>query len=385
MKFLQKQKIFKVIMLALLLFICLNINLKVNAADRGEIQFGNVYSYTLEEANESDVYEFTINQKGYVKYTLKYNTKLKYFLGIYSKTETGNLELIREDEIYSYKETLDGYMTQSVYGVRIPAGNYVIKLYSQATSANRYEYSLNFAYTPEGPEAETEFNDKAVNANEISFDNTIIGNMGYDKDVDYYKINVPGSGFLSTEFEHYVESDYKVYLYQLKSTGELSEIANMNVDFTGQASGDYVNENIGTYYVTSGTYYLRVEQWTGYSAIDFQVHKCSSADYKLKTSFKINRVSLSRVFLSAKNVKKKSIKLVWSYDAQADKYQIVYATNKRFKGKKTCYSNKLSKKIKKLKKNKTYYIKVRSMAYDESLGKVVYGKFSKIKKVKIKK
>lgn len=69
----------------------------------------------------------------------------------------------------------------------------------------------------------------------------------------------------------------------------------------------------------------------------------------------------------------------------AEGYQIVYATNSKFtKGKKTVNVTKTSKDITKLKKGKTYYVKVRAYKKD-STGKKVYGKYSKVKKVRIKK
>ena len=66
-------------------------------------------------------------------------------------------------------------------------------------------------------------------------------------------------------------------------------------------------------------------------------------------------------------------------------YQITYATDSKFKkNKKNVNMTSTSKTINKLKKGKTYYVKVRAYAKD-SKGKKVYGSYSKVKKVKIKK
>lgn len=64
-------------------------------------------------------------------------------------------------------------------------------------------------------------------------------------------------------------------------------------------------------------------------------------------------------------------------------YQVAYATNKKFKKKKTKKFSKTSVTLKKLKKKKKYYVKVR--AYKKSGKKVVYGSWSKVKSIKIKK
>lgn len=69
----------------------------------------------------------------------------------------------------------------------------------------------------------------------------------------------------------------------------------------------------------------------------------------------------------------------------ADGYQLVYATNKKFtQSKKMVTMKSTSKTISKLKKGKTYYVKVRAYTKD-SKGKKIYGKYSGVKKVKIKK
>lgn len=77
------------------------------------------------------------------------------------------------------------------------------------------------------------------------------------------------------------------------------------------------------------------------------------------------------------------IYLKWKKVAGAKGYQLQYATSKKFKAKKTKSTTKTKYTVKKLKKKKTYYVRVR--AYTISNGKKVYGKWSSVKKVKIKK
>ena len=83
--------------------------------------------------------------------------------------------------------------------------------------------------------------------------------------------------------------------------------------------------------------------------------------------------------------KKTSIKVSWKKVSGVAAYQIQYSTSKNFKKAKTVEvsAKSASKVLKKLKKNKTYYIRVR--AYKMNGRKKVYGKWSKVKKVKIKK
>ena len=81
--------------------------------------------------------------------------------------------------------------------------------------------------------------------------------------------------------------------------------------------------------------------------------------------------------------KKGRLKLLLGKVTGAKGYQLQYALNKKFKKKKSIQTKKTKYTIKKLKKKKTYYIRVR--AYKMNGKKKVYGKWSTVKKVKIRK
>ena len=111
----------------------------------------------------------------------------------------------------------------------------------------------------------------------------------------------------------------------------------------------------------------------------------ANAGKKQSTSSKTVKVKApSKVKLtSAKNGKGKKLTVKWKKVTGAKGYQLQYAMNKKFKKKKSVQTKKTKYTIKKLKKKKTYYIRVR--AYKMNGRKKVYGKWSTVKKVKIKK
>ena len=94
---------------------------------------------------------------------------------------------------------------------------------------------------------------------------------------------------------------------------------------------------------------------------------------------KPNQIIIKKI----RNLKKKRIVVKWKKDAKAKGYEIQYGTSKKFAKAKKLYRKSCSDNIKKIKKKKTYYIKARAYKLD---GKTkVYGKWSLIKKVVIKK
>lgn len=87
----------------------------------------------------------------------------------------------------------------------------------------------------------------------------------------------------------------------------------------------------------------------------------------------------------AKNTKAKTINLIWKNVKGAKGYEVQSSFDKIFKkNKKTTTSTKINCKLSKLKKSKTYYVRVRAFNIDLD-GDRVYGKWSAVKKVKIKK
>lgn len=101
---------------------------------------------------------------------------------------------------------------------------------------------------------------------------------------------------------------------------------------------------------------------------------------------KWTKVSVKKTELkTVKNTSGKKMQVTVKKAAGADGYQIIYSTDKNFKKNvKKVTMTSTSKTIKNLEKGKTYYVKV--CAYEkDSTGAKVYGKYSKVKTVKIKK
>lgn len=127
--------------------------------------------------------------------------------------------------------------------------------------------------------------------------------------------------------------------------------------------------------LTAGkTYYYQVKPYLG--------KKEGSASKKVSAKPVPTKVAIS----SVKNSGAKTVAVKWKKVSGASGYEIYSATSKNGKYKKVATVKKggtTSCKNTKLKKGKTYYYKVR--AYCTVNGKKVYGKYSEVKSVKVKK
>ena len=96
---------------------------------------------------------------------------------------------------------------------------------------------------------------------------------------------------------------------------------------------------------------------------------------------------LGTAISSLSNKKGRKLTVRWFRDSNAKGYEVQYATNSKFtKNKKTkmVYGNTGSVTLKKLKKKKTYYVRVRSYNVTGD-GKIVYSGWSTKRKIKIKR
>ena len=109
--------------------------------------------------------------------------------------------------------------------------------------------------------------------------------------------------------------------------------------------------------------------------------KCDYTLYAKWTKVNVAKVSIT----SAKNSKSKQILLKYKKISGIKGYEISYSTDKKFKRAVTRKNTtKTSYTISKLKKGKTYYVRIRAYKVD-STGKKVYGKYTSVKKVKVSK
>ena len=125
-----------------------------------------------------------------------------------------------------------------------------------------------------------------------------------------------------------------------------------------------------------------IGNYTGRTTVTFKI-KSSSSDDSGSGSGSGNGTLKKPVIKSAVNKKGKKIKVTWGAQSGVTGYQVRYQTGKTVKTAKVKKPAAVTKTLTKLKKGKTYTIKVRS--YKTSAGSTTYSKWSKAKKVKVKK
>lgn len=162
--------------------------------------------------------------------------------------------------------------------------------------------------------------------------------------------------------EHY----NNVQFYLLDADGS-------SIDYLGNDS-DYPDTEYfkGTYEkkLSAGTYFIKIVRGNKGGKYTFSVNE---------KPVEISRATIKSV---KRNGKKATVKI--KKVTEASGYEVVYSLSKSFPAGKTKVVNtsKTSVVLKKLKKNKPYYVKVR--AYKIESGYKYYGDYSSVKKIKKK-
>lgn len=200
---------------------------------------------------------------------------------------------------------------------------------------------------------------------------------------DAFVFSVPAKGKVKIRLE--AEDSYYVgynsmYLYRSSNLDDPIGDSYLSCSNDGYSSGG------GYYYCeytanlsSAGTYYLAVKY--GFYDLDY-----FDGSYDIRVTY---TPSFSNTSLSKVSAKKKAFNAKWKKCSNVSGYQLQYSTKKNMKSAKT-YTFKgnktTSKTVSKLKKKKTYYVRVRTYKTVKINGKnkTYYGKWSSKKAVKTK-
>lgn len=331
------------------------------------------YCANLNSSNDVDYYHFVMDRTGYFDITFsipEVDAKIK---------DGWNVTVFAEDsEVNSFVATSN--VTTRPYAFK-QGTNIFVKVesrYHDSNYAPTYtEYNLKINATTSAL-WEQESNDSMQEASSINLKETYSGTTYITGDVDYYKVQITGKGFVtifldSNDLSENLGDGYDLSVYNSSNAKLYS-----NTCITSKSNAKL--------YLSPGAYYLRIEDHNKYSSPSvYSVYKLR-ADFALAA--KPGKVAIKSVkgttykyyFSTFDNIsyRLKSVKNVSGY-------QIQISTNKKFnKNKTTVFSADIKGTIgSELVKKKKYYIRARAY-YETPLGAKTYGKWSNIKYVKTK-
>ena len=332
------------------------------------IKGNTAYYGHLYHKADVDYFKYTVAKDGYFNIDfrptdLTKDTLLGYTITAYNAAN--NAELFSFDATISAARQYNNFKKGTKLIFKINAvGTYSVPTL-QTYSFKITEKSSNFW----DKEAILNFSDpwsKYKNtATKLTLKKNYTGNLWRYDDTDLYKFTLPQSGYITLSFNpNDISSNlgggYHIKL--LSSTG--ASISEVDAVKTRTAK---------KYFLKKGSYYINVGAKWNYSATYAPVNK----NYILSAKY------TSYASTKASSVKAKGTKVSWKKVSDATGYEVCYSTKSNFKGAKTKTTSKNSYTLSNLKKNTTYYVRVRP--YKKTLtNSKVCGSWSKTVKAKRK-
>lgn len=312
-----------------------------------------VYDTTIsEEVSAGDnvrYYTFKLNSASemIIRGTCAYWNSVYSHFYIYDETRT---------EVHSFAVG-DGF-SESFY---LTGGKYYIKY----ESAHNVSFIATVNTLSESfKETQTKNNDMIDGASSIKVKKTYKGVLTRNDEIDYYKFNVPANGTINFSMTNPTDCNLKYSIYDTSLN-----LVYVNTVNSGKKVSEYIKMKKGNFYLAL----TKVDSSKGGGSYKFSI------DYAAE---KPSKPTIS----SVKNSSSKKMTVKWKKVSGITGYELQYSTDKNFKSgvtKKTIASSKTSVSYSKLKKGKTYYVRMRT--YVTVNGTKTYSDWSAKKSVKIKK
>lgn len=231
------------------------------------INLDQEYMGNLTDEEDVDYYKFSISEKRKVWIDFSHNklSKIDVFwrLSLFGDSDGSLIDINSTGE--NAKLTSDS--------VRLPAGNYYIRINSCYWSD--LDYKFRVCSKQEGEETESEDNGDYETATSITIGSSIIGNLQCDSDVDFYKFDLKDTASIKVTFVHSRVDSGNTYwdlaLYSDESNGAITNAEDCENLWIAGNSPEKLSSKWNS--LPKGTYYLKI-----YS------HYYNNDDYKIKIS-----------------------------------------------------------------------------------------------------
>ncbi|MBO5153076.1 MAG: fibronectin type III domain-containing protein [Eubacterium sp.] len=363
---------------------------------------GTQYSAQLALNDEKDFYKIDLANSGKIRFNATFFDIECVRWKIYGQNGE---ELLSRDPWWN-STTRNIAVDEDIY---LTSGTYYLAISTYGNKFGRYTFSLPFTSSNETfPEILGGSNNSIETASQLTLDKEYVGELAINDDKDFYCFNLASDQTTTITADLQMECAY-IKLYDGQGNEIWSESPWWNSVTQTISFSRITTLNKGTYYLAvvrygskCGNYTLKIarltkencphseydKQWVSstYFSKGYTKYTCKACGYIYKNDYQPVK-KLSQVYLyNYYNAGKGSLKLYWDSQSDATGYQIRYCRGKNFKSgvitKTIKGSSKNNYTIKKLSRNKTYYVQVRS--YKKSGSKTVYGKWSAKKAMKTK-
>lgn len=338
---------------------------------------GKYRTSRLRDEYDVKLFQVKMPERGYFRITLRPDA----FANLDDIVDGWNFSIYRKDDlsdpVASYWEIETKMSTEKLV---LAKGTYYIAVESWSSyEAPRACFNIKADIVSDNS-WEKENNDTFKKADAITIGKKYQGTLFDNMDEDCFKVTAPNTGKITATLQcdpdmdvNYIEDGWNMAIYS----------ANNSEDPIIKEEGIVTKGSI-KFNVTKGkTYYIHVYNYDLGAPLGYVYHLSTSFKGPKVTSVKKNTTTAKKTVKMVTGVslkvKKKKINIHFKLISNVSKYQIMYSTKKSFKNKKVVTVKSGNVTIKKLKRKKTYFVRIRAISKN---GKA--GASSVVKKVRVK-
>lgn len=212
--------------LALALFLCL-IPAGAGLALGEEILPPNTpLTSRLSSRSDAKTFLLQLPESGSLELSFRFVPGGEYYVTLFEMKSDGTLDQLQKTYFYFRGETVTGTVTRATDKLRLPAGDYYVKVapYSSSGYSNE-DFTLTARYEEE-PESsfEKEFDDSAVKAMKLRANRPVTGNLNNSSDQDFYSFELAESSSVQLSLRFDPAGEYYVILSGIDEGGGLQQI-----------------------------------------------------------------------------------------------------------------------------------------------------------------
>ncbi len=263
-------------------------NDSINGAS--SISVNNSYKGQIAENDKKDFYRFAINTSGRINLKSSAGIEYLYYI-IYNSSG---------EEIWStdpYWNSTTNLITVDET-IDLTSGTYYIGIVKRWGCTGNYSFQLNFTSAGESfKEVGNGSNNALANANSISRDKTYKGQIAVNDEKDFYRFSFGGGSLILDATAH------MKYIYYIIYDASGNEVWSKNLNWNDVTQKSEIEETVN---LSSGTYYLAVTKYYGYTG---------------KYSFKLKTYIPSQFVKKLSNTGK-GIKVSWYKESGVSGYYV---------------------------------------------------------------
>lgn len=252
----MKMRKFAAVLLAIVLLCAAVPN--VAFAQSGETM-GNAININLNETVSAEryycYYKFTIDRPGYIQLKVDHSYNGGEFFCVVFQSKTLDAMEYQWDKFYNLhaRKTAET-TTGSKMGLK--AGTYYLEIHTDST-AEAIDYDLTVMFTAAN-DWEAEKNDNVATANNIKLNEVKYGHIGEQVgNYDYFKIDIPSDG----KYEIVINHDYSNISHDAIGVSVRTYDGTDEKKCGSFFSKGTTEKTKGTFDLSAGTYYIRVEDY----------------------------------------------------------------------------------------------------------------------------